>query len=264
MKLPIYQIDAFTSSVFGGNPAAVCPLKYWLDDDLLQKIAAENNLSETAFIVEAPIGYDIRWFTPKMEVDLCGHATLAAAFVIFNYLRRSIDEIKFSSKSGILRVFRSGDLLSMDFPSRKPEECDFNQSLADALGGNPVKMLKSRDYVVVYKTEDEIVNLNPDYEKLLDIDALGIIVTAEGNDVDFVSRFFAPAAGIDEDPVTGSAHSTLIPYWAEVLGKDVLHALQLSERSGELFCEDKGDRVLISGKAARYLEGSIFIEMEED
>lgn len=263
MKLPIYQIDAFTEKVFGGNPAAVVPLKYWLSDDILQQIAAENNVSETAFFVDNNNEFEIRWFTPKSEVDLCGHATLATAYVVFNYIRKSADEIKFTSKSGRLRVIRSLDLLTLDFPVRRPDECKFNQELADALGGNPIEMLKSRDYFVVYNSEDEIRELNPDFEKLKNIDSLGVIVTAKGDDCDFVSRFFAPNVGINEDPVTGSAHSSLIPYWSDKLAKDILHAYQLSERIGELFCEFKGDRVLIAGKVQKYLEGHIFVDVEE-
>lgn len=264
MKIPIYQVDAFTSELFGGNPAAVCLLKNWLDDELLQKIAAENNLSETSFIVEKNGKFEIRWFTPDVEIDLCGHATLAAAFVMFNYFYKTADTIAFQSKSGILRVKRCGELLTLDFPSRRPEKTDYNEDLVKALGKKPVDILKSRDYLVVYETEEDITDLKPDFHELSKINTLGVIVTAKGRNVDFVSRFFAPAVGINEDPVTGSAHSTLIPYWAEKLGKDVLTAQQLSSRGGELFCEDKIERVLISGKVVRYLEGYIHIEIDEN
>lgn len=259
MKIPIYQIDAFTSTQFKGNPAGVCPLDTWLNEKILLNIAAENNLSETAFFVKEKTGYRLRWFTPETEVDLCGHATLATAFVIFNDLNPSLHTVEFETQSGKLTVKRKNDLLTMDFPSRKPVACSPPQELIQGLGGNPIEFLKSRDYFVVYASEEEIKALKPNMGLLTDLDALGVIVTSKGNHVDFVSRFFAPGAGIPEDPVTGSAHSSLIPYWAEKSGKNTLHALQVSNRGGELFCELSEDRVLISGRAVKYLEG--FIEL---
>lgn len=257
MKIPLYQIDAFTNNLFKGNPAAVCPLDNWLNDQTLLSIAAENNLSETAFFVKENAGYRLRWFTPETEVDLCGHATLAAAFVIFNYLNTSLNTIEFKTQSGKLTVKKDSGLLSMDFPARKPVACSPPQDLIKGLGGSPSEILKSRDYFVVYSSEEEIRMLKPDMNLLAGLDALGVIVTAKGNQVDFVSRFFAPDAGIPEDPVTGSAHCSLIPYWSEKLVKNKLHALQVSKRGGELFCELRGDRVLISGLAVKYFEGSI-------
>ncbi|MBL7995085.1 PhzF family phenazine biosynthesis protein [bacterium] len=259
MKIPLYQIDAFTGVLFRGNPAAVCPLDEWLSDETLLNIAAENNLSETAFFVKEGKEYRLRWFTPEVEVDLCGHATLAAAFVVFNYVNSTLNRIEFETKSGKLTVTKNGKLLSMDFPSRKPAACSPPQDLIKGLGGSPVEVLKSRDYFVVYSSEEEIKALKPDMSLLSKLDALGVIVTAKGNHVDFVSRFFAPGAGIPEDPVTGSAHSSLIPYWAEKLAKNKLHALQVSKRGGELFCEYNGARVMISGHAVKYLEGSLEI-----
>ncbi|MBL7961277.1 PhzF family phenazine biosynthesis protein [bacterium] len=255
MKIPLYQIDAFTGNLFKGNPAAVCPLNEWLNDETLLNIAAENNLSETAFFVKEGMGYRLRWFTPEVEVDLCGHATLAAAFVIFNYIDPSLNRVVFATQSGNLTVTTNGKLLAMDFPSRKPAACSPPHDLIKGLGVSPAETLKSRDYFVVYSSEEEIKNLKPDMSLLSKLDALGVIVTAKGNQVDFVSRFFAPGAGIPEDPVTGSAHSSLIPYWAEKLAKSKLHALQVSKRGGELFCELNGDRVMISGHAVKYLEG---------
>lgn len=259
MKIPIYQIDAFTSTLFKGNPAAVCPLDHWLDDKTLLNIAAENNLSETAFFVKEGTGFRLRWFTPETEVDLCGHATLAAAFVILNHIVPLESSVEFETLSGRLGVKNENGVLTMNFPSRKPEICPVPQELVKGLGGAPIEILKSRDYFVVYDSEAEVVSLKPDMNLLEALDALGVIVTAKGKSVDFVSRFFAPRAGIPEDPVTGSAHSSLIPYWAEKLNKNKLHALQVSKRGGELFCEWRGDRVTISGHAVKYFEGSIEI-----
>lgn len=259
MKIPLYQIDAFTNTLFKGNPAAVCPLESWPDDKVLADIAAENNLSETAFFVKEGNGYRLRWFTPEVEVDLCGHATLAAAFVIFNYLHPSLSLVEFETMSGKLTVEREADLLSMDFPSRKPIPCIPPPDLLKGLGGNPVEILKSRDYFVVYSSEEEVRVLAPDMNLLKGLDALGIIVTAKGDRSDFVSRFFAPGAGIAEDPVTGSAHSSLIPYWSEKFKRMQLHALQISKRGGELFCELRGDRVRIAGNAVTYLIGNVEI-----
>ncbi|OJW18397.1 PhzF family phenazine biosynthesis protein [Mucilaginibacter sp. 44-25] len=261
MTIPIYQADAFTDKLFGGNPAAICPLEVWLPDDIMQKIAMENNLAETAFFVKNDKGYLLRWFTPELEIDLCGHATLAAAHILFTELGYAGDTINFDTvKAGTLVVKRDGDKYFMNFPSRPPFAADMPEGLLAALGGAaPKEVLRSRDYFLVYETEDEIRNMTPDHSLLAKIDTLGIIVTAPGKDVDFVSRFFAPAAGVPEDPVTGSAHCNLIPYWANKLGKDRLHAYQVSPRKGELWCEFKGDRVVMAGKAVTYLSGSIVV-----
>jgi PhzF family phenazine biosynthesis protein len=260
MNIPLYQIDAFTGSVFHGNPAAVCPLEGWLDDSMMQAIAQENNLSETAFFVKDGEGYRIRWFTPVAEVDLCGHATLASGFVIFNYFDVTIDRIKFFSRSGPLIVAREGEMLSMDFPSQPPQSCPPPEELLDGLGAEPLEVLCSEDYVAVFTSERDVRGLSPDMGALKRLDLRGVIATALGDEVDFVSRFFAPALGVDEDPVTGSAHCALTPYWSKRLSKSDLHAYQVSRRGGELFCSDRGDRVSISGRAVRYLEGSITIE----
>ena len=260
MEIPLFQVDAFTGKVFAGNPAAVCPLKKWLDNSLMQSIALENNLSETAFFVREEIGYRIRWFTPVAEVDLCGHATLASAFVIFNYLNRSVKEVSFDSNSGVLKVAQGNDgLLSMDFPSLPPTPCTPPDALLQGLGKKPVETLYSEDYMAVFPEPDDVVELKPDMIMLSKLDLRGVIVTAKGKDVDFISRFFAPKYGVLEDPVTGSAHSTLIPYWAKHLGKSKLHAHQLSQRGGELFCEDMKKRVKISGNAILYCKGSIYL-----
>jgi len=258
MKLPIYQVDAFASQVFAGNPAAVCPLEAWLDDARMQAIAGENNLSETAFFVRAGGAYQLRWFTPVCEVDLCGHATLASAFVIFERLDRRAEAVRFDTRSGELTVRRAGDLLAMDFPSRPPQACPANPALAEALGRPPVEILVSRDFLALYESEDAVRGLAPDMQALARLGRF-VIVTAPGDTVDFVSRFFAPSAGVPEDPVTGSAHSTLVPYWAARLGKPNLHALQVSRRGGELWLEDRGERVGISGAAVMYLEGTITV-----
>ena len=259
IEIPLFHVDAFTDRVFSGNPAAVCPLEHWLNDTQLQSIAAENHLSETAFFVRKNGHYELRWFTPNMEIDLCGHATLASAFVILNYVNPSIDSVNFKTKSGDLSVIRKGEYLSMDFPSREPNPCAPPEDLIKALGIRPREVLVSRDYMAVYDTEDEIKALEPDMTILQKLDRFGIIVTSSARDVDFVSRFFAPQAGIQEDPVTGSAHCTLIPYWSKKLSKTSLHALQLSPRGGKLFCEYHGDRVVISGRSALYSKGTIFI-----
>lgn len=261
MKIPLYQIDAFTGHVFHGNPAAVCPFEEWLDDSVMRAIAQENNLSETAFFVKEGEDYRIRWFTPVAEVDLCGHATLASGFVIFNYLDPTINEVTFHSRSGPLRVGRTGELLSMDFPSQPPRSCSQPRELVYGLGGEPLEALCSEDYVVVFQSEGDIRGLDPDMEMLKRLNMRGVIVTARGDEVDFVSRFFAPKLGVDEDPVTGSAHCALIPYWSRRLGKHDLHAHQVSKRGGELFCADHGDRVSIAGRAVKYMEGTITIEL---
>lgn len=260
MKIPIFQVDAFTREAFGGNPAAVCVLEAWLEDETLGNIAAENNLSETAFIVKEEESYGLRWFTPKVEVDLCGHATLASAFVIFSFLESGLSRVHFRTASGPLEVEKSGDLLSMDFPARKPMKTGISDTLVEALGMMPNEVYKSRDLLAVFDNEAQISRMRPDFEKLRKIrDGFGVIVTARGESADFVSRFFAPNAGIPEDPVTGSAHCTLIPFWAGRLGKSKLHALQLSSRGGELYCEDMGERVRISGNAVLYLRGEIHV-----
>jgi len=263
MNIPLYQVDAFTGQLFGGNPAAVCPLEQWSDTQTMQNIAAENNLSETAFFVKKGEGFEIRWFTPIVEVSLCGHATLASAHVIFNYLEFKGKVIKFQSQSGELRVTRSGDLLTLDFPSTKSEPMAIHGQLPGALNAAPVALYRSRDLLALFEKEEDIVSMRPNFsllsEVLISQDCTGIIVTAPGNQSDFVSRFYAPPEGIDEDPVTGSAHTILAPFWAERLGKKSLHAYQLSGRKGELFCELAGDRVLISGKAVTYLKGEIEI-----
>jgi len=261
MTIPIYQADAFTSQLFGGNPAAVCPLNAWLPDETMQKIAIENNLAETAFFVKNENGYALRWFTPEYEIDLCGHATLASAHILFTELGYEGDTIHFETvKAGTLTVKRNGDKYTMDFPSRPPIPIEIPNGLIEALGGKkPKAVLRSRDYFLEYESEDDIAQISPDFFALSKMDTVGVIVTAPGKKVDFVSRFFAPGAGIAEDPVTGSAHCNLIPYWAKKLGKVNLHALQISPRKGELWCELHGERVLMSGKAVTYLKGEIYL-----
>lgn len=259
LRIPVYQVDAFASKVFSGNPAAVCPLQQWLPDEQMQAIAAENNLADTAFFVRNGAVYKLRWFTPAVEVDLCGHATLASAFVILNDLTPGERSVSFETKSGTLTVTRDGDLYSMDFPSRPPGPCTPCAGLIEALGGKPEAVLAARDYFIVYGSEEELRALRPNMTGLMDIDRFAVIATAPGTDVDFVSRFFAPAKGVPEDPVTGSAHCSLIPYWSKRLAKIKLHAYQVSPRGGELWCEDRGERVSISGKAVRFLEGTIFL-----
>jgi predicted PhzF superfamily epimerase YddE/YHI9 len=259
MKIPIYQIDAFANEIFRGNPAAVCPLDHWLDDTRLQAIAAENNLAETAYFVSEGDAYRLRWFTPEQEIDLCGHATLASAYVVFQYLKPETMAVTFNSQSGPLFVSREGDMLCMDFPARAPVVCPGPGTLSGALGKAPREILCSRDYLAVYDSEDEVRTLRPNFEALKTLDRLGVIVTAPGSTADFVSRFFAPGAGIPEDPVTGSAHCTLTPYWSKRLGKTKLRALQVSKRGGELSCELKENRVLIAGRCVRYMEGTIYV-----
>jgi len=257
MKLPYYEISAFTTNPFGGNPAGVCPLERWLPDAVLQGIAANNNLAETAFTAPRGDDFELRWFTPAVEMDLCGHATLAAASVLFNERGLPGDNVRFHSRSGELNVARAGDMLTLDFPSRPPAPCTVPEALIRGLGAKPSEVLKARDYLAVFASEAEVRALRPDFVALRTLDCLGIIVTAPGGDCDFVSRFFAPAAGVDEDPVTGSAHCTLIPYWATRLGKAKTHARQVSARGGELFCELVGERVRIGGTAMLYLRGEI-------
>lgn len=262
MRIPIYQIDAFTDRPFAGNPAAVCLLDAWLEDDTMQEIGAENNLSETAFLVPEGEGYRLRWFTPKVEVDLCGHATLASAHVVLTYLQPESDRVVFHTLSGRLEVARDGDLLVMDFPSRPARLCDVQENLVRALGTEPDAVLLAHEYMAVYPDERTVRSVVPDMPHLAaETKEFGVIVTAPGEDCDFVSRFFAPAVGIPEDPVTGSAHCALTPYWAERLGKQKLHARQVSPRGGELWCENRGDRVAIAGRAAPYLEGTIEVRL---
>ncbi|MCB0345432.1 MAG: PhzF family phenazine biosynthesis protein [Bdellovibrionales bacterium] len=261
MKLPIYQVDAFTSKLFSGNPAAVCPLPSWLPDETLQKIAAENNLSETAFFVPDENPTTLRWFTPKAEVDLCGHATLATGFVYFNILFPTKTEVRFASASGELVVRKPDELLALDFPCQPAVPWAPACDLAAILGTAPIEILRTESYALVrVASEQQILGLKPDFKALADLDVIGCIVTAPGSSCDFVSRFFAPRVGIDEDPVTGSAHCTLVPYWEEKLGKSEFHARQLSPRGGELFCTREGSRVIIRGQAVLYLEGSITLE----
>lgn len=255
----LYQVDAFTNRLFGGNPAAVIPLDAWINDALMQQIAAENNLAETVFFVPKDEGYHIRWFTPELEIDLCGHATLASAFILYEYLGYSKPQLVFYSKSGELVITRVADKYQLNFPSRMPVRLsDYPGQLLPGLGiSDPLGVYKSRDYVVEVATEKEVLNLNIDISLLNQIDVIGIIVTAPGSDCDFVSRFFAPNCGIPEDPVTGSAHSTLIPFWSEKLGKSTLHAKQVSKRGGELWCENIGERVTMSGNCVFYMKGEI-------
>jgi PhzF family phenazine biosynthesis protein len=257
MRLPIYQVDAFTGTPFRGNPAAVVLMKDWLPEDTMQAIAAENNLSETAFLHPRGNAFEIRWFTPMVEVDLCGHATLASGHVVFENGLAHGDEAQFAAKVGVLTVRREGRLLIMDFPSRPAAAVPLAESVVEALGARPKELLKSRDLMAVFGTEDEVKALSPDFALLARLDATGIIATAPGRKVDFVSRFFAPAMGVPEDPVTGSSHCTLVPYWSSRLGRSSLTARQVSRRGGELRCEDRGDRVAIGGEAVCYLRGEI-------
>ncbi len=260
-ELSIYQVDAFTDDLFGGNPAAVVLLQQWLPDALLQKIAAENNLAETAFLVPERDVYHLRWFTPKLEVDLCGHATLASAQVVFEMLypgRRSVTFL--TRKAGPLTVTIQGDRMSMDFPARPPERMTPLAGLVEALGAEPSEVWAVGNCLCVFETEGAVKALTPDFRKLAALDCIGVIATAPGNGgVDFVSRYFRPAAGVDEDPVTGSAHCTLVPYWSRRLGKAKLEARQISTRGGRLSCEDRGERVSLAGHAVLYLEGRIFV-----
>jgi PhzF family phenazine biosynthesis protein len=253
-----YVVDAFTDELFRGNPAGVCLLEEWPDDQIMQCIAAENNLAETAFIVKGPEHYGLRWFTPQVEVDLCGHATLASAFVIFNHSGETAPAISFETKSGILTVARKDDLYEMDFPARKPARTEITPQIAQAAGLPVLEAHSSRDLLLLLDNEQLVSSFTPNFELLKQLEGyLGIIITAKGCQADFVSIFFAPAVGVPEDPVTGSAHSTLIPFWAERLGKDKMVAKQLSPRGGTLYCESCGDRVKIAGKAVLYLRGEI-------
>jgi predicted PhzF superfamily epimerase YddE/YHI9 len=262
MQLPIYQVDAFTDVLFGGNPAAVCPLDVWLPDATLQSIAAENNLAETAFFVREGDDYALRWFTPTVEVDLCGHATLASGHIVLRHIEPGRDSVGFRTvKAGTLRVSRRGaDLLEMDFPSRPASPTEPPQGLLAALGGSPQALLRARDHLVVYSSAAEVAALKPNFDALAKVDCWAAIATAPGdNGIDFVSRFFAPAQGVPEDPVTGSSHCTLTPYWAERLGKTALEARQISQRGGALRCTLHGDRVSLAGRTVLYLEGKISV-----
>ncbi|MBU0689134.1 MAG: PhzF family phenazine biosynthesis protein [Gammaproteobacteria bacterium] len=259
MKLRQYQVDAFTSTLFSGNPAAVCPLDEWLEDALLQSIAAENNLSETAFFVKVKDGFELRWFTPVAEVALCGHATLATAHVIFEHLGYSEAAISFQTKSGELSVERAGGLLEMDFPSTPPVACTVPKALLVGLGLHSAEVFAADDYFVVLDSEDSVRAIAPDQSKLAELDLRGVIVTARGKNTDFVSRFFAPNLGIPEDPVTGSAHCALTPYWAKKLGKNVLSARQISARGGDLQCVLNGNRVRLAGNAVTFMQAEIYI-----
>lgn len=260
IKIPMYQVDAFSEEIFKGNPAAICILEEWIDDKLMQNIAMENNLSETAFCVVKKDICELRWFTPEEEIDLCGHATLATAFVLFELLDYPSKNIKFATKSGILFVEQNGHEFIMEFPTREGIKTDRSEQLIKSLGKMPKEVYKSRDLMVVYDCEEDIRELKPNMNELKSVDAFGIIVTAKGKEVDFVSRYFAPSCGVPEDPVTGSAHCTLIPYWSKILGKRKLVAHQLSERGGILNCEYALDKVKISGTAKLFFKGEIYLD----
>jgi len=255
-----FIVDAFTDKMFKGNQAGVCLLAEWLDDDILQNIAAENNLAETAFVVKREDHYDLRWFSPEVEIDLCGHATLASAFVISNFVDSGATAMRFETMSGLLTVRKTGDLYEMDFPARKPTRIELLPGMSQAIGQPVLEAYQSRDLLLLLDNEQQIRDLDPDFELLKKLpDHFAVIVTAKGKEADFVSRFFAPGAGIPEDPVTGSSHCTMIPFWAERLHKDKMIAKQLSKRGGTLFCENCGSRVKIAGKAVLYLQGEILI-----
>lgn len=260
MKLQIYQVDAFAENVFTGNPAAVIPLSKWLPTELMQNIALENNLSETAFFVPSSNRFHIRWFTPKSEVDLCGHATLATAHVLFNHLNYTEKEIQFESRSGILKVKKENDLIILDFPASQVEEIEMPENLKTAFNFHPIICLNGRDDIMlIFENEIEILKLKPDFQKIIESKTRGIICTSQSDNFDFVSRFFAPVVGVNEDPVTGSAHTMLIPYWSHILSKTNLIAKQVSARGGILQCKDLGERVEIGGKAVTYLTGEIIV-----
>jgi len=261
MKLTLYQIDAFTNKVFGGNPAAVIPLEKWIDEDLMQNLALENNLSETAFFAPADDSFEIRWFTPLAEINLCGHATLASAFALYNFLNHQEPQIVFHSKSGPLRVEKEDDLYLMDFPAWKPKRIyNYPGNLRQALGVNEILgIYKQRDWLVELEKAEDVGKAKPDFSAIKKWEEKVIITAPGSGDVDFVSRFFAPSVGIDEDPVTGSAHAQLIPFWSEKLNKKSMHAKQLSKRGGELWVKDNGDRVSIAGHCAFYMKAEIEI-----
>jgi len=262
MSLPVFHVDAFTAKPFAGNPAAVCPLVEWLDDELLQKVAAESNLSETAFFVPRGGDCDLRWFTPRCEVKLCGHATLASAFVLLHILEPGRDSVRFRTRSsGILTVRREGNLLAMDFPSLPPwKSANPLPALVEGLGEDPVTVVQIEDnFFAVYEHEEDVRRIQPDFRLLEKLHPAGVAVTAPGNDADFVSRYFAPSYGVPEDPVTGSTHCSLAPYWAQRLGKTNLHARQISQRGGEIWCEVQGERVILKGEAVLTLKGELLI-----
>ncbi|MGB4447883.1 MAG: PhzF family phenazine biosynthesis protein [Cloacibacterium sp.] len=262
MSQKIYQIDAFADALFSGNPAAVCPLDSWLDTDIMQKIAAENNLAETAFTVPVENGFEIRWFTPEVEVDLCGHATLASAYTMINFEGFSGEKINFFSRnSGTLTVNKNGDFLTLDFPVDNLQKVEDLAIFEKCFAYQPIEAYQGKtDYLLVFENEHQIQNIEPNIPEIAKINARGIIVSSISENFDFVSRFFGPNCGVNEDPVTGSAHTTLTPFWAEKLGKTKLTAKQISKRGGVLECELKNDRVLISGKCKTYLKGEIFIK----
>ncbi len=262
MRIPLYQVDAFTSRLFGGNPAAVCPLSEWLPEATMQAIAAENNLAETAFFVPQGDGYLLRWFTPTVEVELCGHATLASAYVVTRILAPERRSVAFDTlKAGLLVVTSDGDLLAMDFPAWPPEDKSADPRVLAALGARPVESFVARGRTLaVYDRAEEVAALRPDFAAMRRVEGADAIATAPGRDgVDFASRYFAPNYGVDEDPVTGSAHCVLTPYWAARLGKEQMTARQISARGGELTCTLRGDRVTIAGHAVLYLEGAITV-----
>jgi PhzF family phenazine biosynthesis protein len=258
MEIAVYQVDAFAEAAFTGNPAAVCPLDDWLPDATMQAIAMENNLSETAFLVGRGGGaYDLRWFTPAAEVDLCGHATLASASVLFNQMGETVEEICFHTKSGELRVGRQDDLLVMNFPSRAPTPADMPTDMADALGQQPVAFLRAEKNMAVFKDEATVRSITPDFQYIANLPGMGLIITAPGENSDCASRFFAPHVGINEDPVTGSAHCSIVPYWADRLDKTDIHARQVSARGGDLYCRLLGDRVEMAGRAVLFMQGTV-------
>ena len=260
MKVKFYQVDAFSDKLFGGNPAGVCPLEEWLPENVMQNIAFENNLAETAFFVPNGADFELRWFTPLSEVDLCGHATLATSHVIFNHLGYSREKIVFHSRSGELTVRQEDDLLVLNFPADITKKIEIDEEIYKGIGKKPLEMYKGKtDYMLVYETQKDIEEISPDFNLIVKSKARGVMCTAKGDEVDFVSRFFAPFVGINEDPVTGSAHTTMIPYWAGKLGKKELTAMQLSKRKGKLYCKLINGRVEIAGNAVTYLEGSIKI-----
>jgi predicted PhzF superfamily epimerase YddE/YHI9 len=259
MSIPYYQVDAFTGNLFAGNPAGVAILVEWLTDEVMQSIAAENNLAETAFVVPRGDCFDLRWFTPEIEMDLCGHATLAAAHVLFEHLGYRSVSVEFQTRSGLLAVTRTESLLTLDFPSRPAAACEMPDGLVEGLGAKPLEVFKARDYLAVFEREADVLALQPRMDVLAKLPCLGVIATAPGDTCDFVSRFFAPGAGVPEDPVTGSAHCTLIPYWSQRLNRYQLRALQVSKRGGELYCAERGERVGISGRAITYSTGFLHV-----
>lgn len=259
MKLPIYQLDVFAENQFHGNPAAVIPLEQWIPEETMQKIASENSLYETAFFVKNGDFYDLRWFTPQKESDLCGHATLAAAFVVLNHYANLEDRVKFHTSGGDFEVWHENGLYAMNFPKLEIQRCEMPYELVLGLGKLPKASYTARDYMLVYDDEDQILNLDPDIDELRNVQTCGVIVTAKGVDCDYVLRYFAPLMGLNEDPAAGSAQCMLVPYWSEVLNKKEFVVKQLSRRGGTIYCKDLGDSVQISGKVMIYLEGSIYI-----